>query len=78
MKVSINAVKMKIDQPKSSEITSKPLYMDRRRFLAAAAGFGAAALSVDKLAELFSPSTEAFAGTRLEATRSPISTTGKS
>ncbi len=77
MKVSINTVKIKIDQPKSSEITSKSLYMDRRRFLAAAAGFGAAALSADKIAELFSPSTHAHAGTKLNATPSAISTMGE-
>jgi sulfoxide reductase catalytic subunit YedY len=51
--------------------------MDRRRFLAAAAGFGAVALSADRVAELFSPSTHALAGTKLNATPSPISTTGE-
>ena len=70
-------MKTKIDQPKSSEITSKSFYMDRRRFLAAAAGFGAVALSADRVAELFSPSTHALAGTKLNATPSPISTTGE-
>jgi sulfoxide reductase catalytic subunit YedY len=70
-------VKTKIDPIKFSEITPRPLYMDRRRFLAAAAGLGAVALSVDKIAELFSPSTHAFAGTKLDAYKSPISTTGE-
>jgi sulfoxide reductase catalytic subunit YedY len=70
-------VRSKIDQPKCSEITPKSLYLNRRRFLAAAAGFGAVALSADKIAELFSPSTHAFAGSRLEASKSPISTTGE-
>lgn len=70
-------MKMKIDPPKSSEITPKSLYLDRRRFLAAAAGFGAVALSGDKIAELFSPSTHVFAGTKLDASKSPISTTGE-
>jgi len=75
--VSIKAVKMKIDQPESSEITPKSLYMDRRRFLSAAAGFGAVALSANKIAELFSPSMHALAGTKLQASKSPISTTGE-
>jgi sulfoxide reductase catalytic subunit YedY len=77
-------VKFKIDQPKSSEITPKSLYMDRRRFLAAAAGFGAVALSAERIVELFSPSTRAFAAaapapapTKLQASPSPISTTGE-
>lgn len=70
-------LKLKIDKPKSSEITPKSLYMDRRRFLAAAAGLGAAALSADKIAELFSPSILAFAGDKLQAAKSPISTTGE-
>jgi sulfoxide reductase catalytic subunit YedY len=70
-------LKLKIHEPKSSEITPKSLYMDRRRFLAAAAGFGAAALSIDKVAELLSPSMQAFAGNKLQAAKSPISTTGE-
>jgi methionine sulfoxide reductase catalytic subunit len=70
-------VKSKMDQPKSSEITPKSLYLDRRRFLAAAAGFGALALSTEKIAELFSPSTQAFAATKLPSAKSPINTTGE-
>jgi sulfoxide reductase catalytic subunit YedY len=70
-------VKLLIDQPKSSEITPQSLYLDRRRFLVAAAGFGAIALSGEKIAELFSPSTYAFAGTKLQSSPSPISTTGE-
>ena len=71
-------MKLKLDTPKSSEITPKSLYMNRRRFLAAAAGFGALALSAEKIEELLSP-----AGARLwrepgcTATPSPISTTGE-
>ena len=75
--MGINAVKLKIDQPKSSEITPKSLYLDRRRFLTLAAGFGAVALSAERIAELFSPSTHAFAGNKLQASKSPISTTGE-
>jgi methionine sulfoxide reductase catalytic subunit len=70
-------VKSKIDQPNSSEITPESFYLDRRRFLAAAAGFGAVALSSHKIAELLSPSTHALAATKLQAMKSPISTTGE-
>jgi sulfoxide reductase catalytic subunit YedY len=70
-------MKLKLDRPKSSEITPKELYMDRRRFLAAAAAFGAVALSGEKIAELFSPSEHVFAGTKLPAAKSPISTAGE-
>ncbi len=70
-------MKLRIDTPKSSEITPKSLYLDRRRFLAAAAGFGAVALSGMKISELLSPSEHAFAGTGLQASQSPISTTGE-
>ncbi len=51
--------------------------MNRRRFLAAAAGFGALALSAEKIEELLWPPVHALAGTRLQATPSPISTTGE-
>ncbi len=70
-------MKPRIDQPSHSEVTPKPFYMDRRRFLAAAAGLGAAALSVERIAELLSPQTRAQASTKLQASRSPISTTGE-
>jgi len=70
-------VKLKLDPPKSSEITPKSQYMNRRRFLAAAAGFGALALSAEKIEELLSPPVHALAGTRLQAKPSPISTTGE-
>jgi methionine sulfoxide reductase catalytic subunit len=70
-------VKFKLDPPKPSEITPKSLYLNRRRFLAAAAGFGALALSAEKIEELFAPPVHALAGTRLQATPSSISTTGE-
>jgi len=70
-------VKLKINPFKFSEMTPKALYMDRRRFLAVAAGFGAAALSAEKIGELFSPPGHVFAGTRLQAAKSSISTTGE-
>jgi sulfoxide reductase catalytic subunit YedY len=70
-------VKPNIDTPKSSEITPKALYMNRRRFLAAAAGLGAAALSAQKIRELLSPTAHVSAGRRLQASPSPISTHGE-
>ena len=70
-------MKWKLDLPKPSEITPKALYLDRRRFLAAAAGLGALALSAEKIEELLWPPTHAFAGSRLKATPSRISTTGE-
>lgn len=70
-------MKLKLDLPKPSEITPKSLYMNRRRFLAAAAGFGALALSAEKIEELLSPPIHVQAGTRLQAKPSPISTTGE-
>jgi len=68
---------MKWDSPQSREITPKELYLSRRRFLAAAAGVGALALSGEKIAELLSPTMHASAATRLPATPSPISTHGE-
>jgi len=73
----MTTVKLEVDQPKSSEITPKSLYLDRRRFLVAAAGFGAVALSAERLSELFSPAVSALAGNSLQAHKSPISTTGE-
>jgi methionine sulfoxide reductase catalytic subunit len=68
---------MKWDSPKSTEITPKELYLSRRRFLAAAAGIGALALSGEKLAELLSPAVHASAAARLATTPSPLSTHGE-
>jgi sulfoxide reductase catalytic subunit YedY len=65
----------------SSQITSKDQYVNRRRFLrgaiSGAAVAGAAALGVDRVADLISPRTGAFAGTKLETVKSPLSTTGE-
>src|SRR5215469_10255847 len=68
----------------SSEITSPQAYAEflgRRRFLrtaiSGAAAAGAAALGADRLAEVLSPSTRAFAETKLQAVQSPLSTTGE-
>ena len=69
-------MKNRIEQPKSSEITPRELYLSRRRFLAAAAGIGAAALGAEKVSELLHP-LSVEAGTRLAAQHSAISTTGE-
>lgn len=65
----------------SSLITPKDHYLNRRRFLKTAlsgvAAVGAAAVGIDRAAELVSPSTAAFAGTKLETVKSPLSTTGE-
>ncbi len=69
----------------SSEITPKEKYQayytDRRRFiqgtLSAAAVAGAAALGADRLADIVSPATSAFAATKLETVKSPLSTSGE-
>ncbi len=51
---------------RSSEITPKGLYLDRRKFMATAAGFGAAVLAGTALKELVSPSAVAHAGQKIE------------
>ena len=65
----------------SSLITPRDQYLNRRRFLrralSGAAVVGAAALGIDRAAELISPRTAAFAGTKLQTVKSPLSTTGE-
>jgi methionine sulfoxide reductase catalytic subunit len=68
----------------SSEITSRSgyeWYMNRRKFLrgaaASTAAAGAAALGAERLAELISPRVSAFAGTKLDTVKSPLTTTGE-
>jgi sulfoxide reductase catalytic subunit YedY len=61
----------------SSQITSKDLYLNRRRFLRGAIAAGAAALGAGRLAELVSPRIGAFAGTKLDTVKSPLSTEGE-
>lgn len=71
----------KPDPIPSSLITPKDQYLNRRRFLrgaiSGAALLGAAAVGADRMAELVSPRTSAFAGTKLETVKSPLSTTGE-
>jgi len=61
---------------RSSEITPKRLYLNRRRFLAEAALSGAAAAIGVGLKETISPSTIVLAGTKIDGIKkSPFSTT---
>jgi len=63
--------------PPSSEITPRELYMNRRRFLAAAAGAGALALTGTQIADLLSTQLFASTGEKLQASKSPLSTDEK-
>ena len=66
-------IKKPADIP-SSEITSKSVYMNRRKFIAGAAAAGAA-LITGSVSELISPSQKVnAAGTKLQTTKSPLST----
>jgi sulfoxide reductase catalytic subunit YedY len=66
----------KAEDIRSSEITSKNLYLNRRKFLAGAAVAGVAAASGVGLREMVSPSTIALAGNKIDGiSKSPFSTT---
>lgn len=56
----------KAEEIRSSEITPRDLYLNRRKFLAGAAIAGAALTAGYKLHEAFSPSTSAFAGNKID------------
>ena len=61
---------------RSSEITPKSLYLNRRKFLAGVAMAGAAAAAGLSLREIISPSATAFAGNKINGIqKSPLSTT---
>ena len=65
----------KAEDMRSSEITPKSLYLNRRKFLAGAALAGAAAATGIGLREIVSPSTSAFAGNKINGIqKSPLST----
>jgi methionine sulfoxide reductase catalytic subunit len=51
---------------KYSDVTPKSLFMNRRKFIAAAAGVGALALGADKIAELLSPAEAVRAAGKLQ------------
>ena len=64
----------------ASEITPRELcdrFFNRLRFLSGAAAIGAAALGADRLAEVFDPSIDALAGTKLQTVKSSLTTTGE-
>jgi sulfoxide reductase catalytic subunit YedY len=66
----------KAEDIRSSEITPKSLYLNRRKFLAGAALAGAAVATGAGLRELISPSTTALAGAKIDGIKkSPFSTT---
>src|SRR3954470_6809863 len=71
----------KPDDIPSSLITPKDQYLNRRKFMRGAASglamAGAAALGLDRLADVISPRTRALAGTKLDTIKSPLSTTGE-
>jgi sulfoxide reductase catalytic subunit YedY len=61
----------------SSDITPRDKWMNRRRFIAAAASTGAVALGADRLSEILAPSRAVHAEAKLQTVKSPISTTGE-
>jgi methionine sulfoxide reductase catalytic subunit len=66
----------KAEDIRSSEITPRNVYLDRRKFLAGAAVAGAAALTGTGLREIISPSATALAETKIDGIKkSPLSTT---
>ncbi len=66
----------KSEDIRSSEITPKSLYLNRRKFLAGAALAGAAAATGLGLRELASPATTVLAGSKIDGIqKSPFSTT---
>ena len=66
----------KADDIRSSEITPKSLYLNRRKFLAGAAIAGAAVAAGFELRETVKPSVTALAGNKIDGIRkSPFSTT---
>jgi len=66
----------KAEDIRSSEITPKSLYLNRRKFLAGAALAGAAAASGLRLRQLAVPPISALAGNKIDGIRkSPLSTT---
>lgn len=66
----------KAEDIRSSEITPKDLYLNRRKFLAGVAVAGAAATAGFGLKEAIAPSTRVLAGNKIDGIRkSPLSTT---
>src|SRR5258708_4315343 len=68
----------KADDIRSSEITPRDLYLNRRKFLAGIAMTGAAAATAFGAREIFSPSQVAHAGEKIAGIqKSPFSTAEK-
>ena len=68
----------KAEDIRSSEITSKSVYLNRRKFLAGAAVAGAAAVTGLSLRNVIAPSATVLAGIKIEGIqKSPFSTTEK-
>ena len=68
----------KADDIRSSEITPKSLYLNRRKFLAAAGLAGAAVAGVQGILGMVSPAERAYAGEKIpNLQKSPFSTTEK-
>jgi sulfoxide reductase catalytic subunit YedY len=61
----------------SSEITPKPVYLNRRKFMAAAGAAGIAAFAGERVAHILNPPKNVQAGTKLDTVKSPLSTTGE-
>ena len=57
-----------------SEITPKGLYLNRRTFIAGAAALAGVALAAPKLGRIIVPPDSALAGTKLDYSKSPLST----
>jgi sulfoxide reductase catalytic subunit YedY len=61
----------------SSEITPKSMWVNRRKFLQGSAALGAMALGADRISDILTPSDRAYAASKLETVKSPLSTTGE-
>ena len=66
----------KADPIRSSEITPRSVYQNRRQFMTAAAAAGAVALGAERLSGIFSPLTGVEAAVKLNPVKSPLSTGG--
>jgi methionine sulfoxide reductase catalytic subunit len=62
---------------RSSEITPKSTYLNRRAFMTGGAALGAAGLAAGRIAQVFAPQKSVAADTKLTTVTSPLSTTGE-
>jgi methionine sulfoxide reductase catalytic subunit len=84
VQADLREVEMLIDKTpavRSSEITSRDRYLNRRKFLRGAVSgvlaASAAAVGIDRVDDVLSPRTAAQADTKLETVKSPLSTAGE-